>query len=165
MKLLLSVILIFALFFSGVEMISGAPAVEALLKTLPRFEGWKMESPFSMPEDEFVTVGADYSRGDRSFQFMVIAGPEAPSAGPLPEELEEDRTAGSTETAEAWFSFFSLGGFPAVKIEMKDESGATVWIDLESRGWLLLGGDGMKGDEIVKLLGKVNLKEFARLVR
>ena len=83
----------------------------------------------------------------------------------LPEELEEDRAAGMAETEEAVFSFLTLGGFPAVKVEMKDESGATIWVDLDGKGWLLLGGDGMTGAEIEKLLGKVNLKGFAGLVR
>jgi hypothetical protein len=96
---------------------------------------------------------------------MVISGPEAPSAGPLPEELEQDRAAGRAETEEAVFSFLTLGGFPAVKVELKDESGATIWVDLDGKGWLLLGGDGMTGAEIEKLLGKVNLKGFAGLVR
>jgi hypothetical protein len=72
--------LLFVLLFAG--RLCGAPTVERLTKALPRFEGWKMETPFSMPEDGFVTVGADYYQGDRFFQFMVIAGPEAPSAGP-----------------------------------------------------------------------------------
>ena len=155
--------LLFVLLFAG--RLCGAPTVERLTKALPRFEGWKMETPFSMPEDGFVTVGADYYQGDRFFQFMVISGPEAPSAGPLPEELEQDRAAGMAETEEAVFSFLTLGGFPAVKVEMKDESGATIWVDLDGKGWLLLGGDGMTGAEIEKLLGKVNLKGFAGLVR
>ena len=157
--------LFLALLFAGAGRLSGAPTVESLTKALPRFDGWKMETPFSMPEDGFVTVGADYYQGDRFFQFMVISGPEAPSAGPLPEELEEDRAAGMAETEEAVFSFLTLGGFPAVKVEMKDESGATIWVDLDGKGWLRLGGDGMTGAEIEKLLGKVNLKGFAGLVR
>ena len=155
--------LLFVLLFAG--RLCGAPTVERLTKALPRFEGWKMETPFAMPEDGFVTVGADYYQGDRFFQFMVISGPEAPSAGPLPEELEQDRAAGRAETEEAVFSFLTLGGFPAVKVELKDESGATIWVDLDGKGWLLLGGDGMTGAEIEKLLGKVNLKGFAGLVR
>lgn len=158
-------IFFFIFLLAGATKLSGAPTVEGFVKILPQFDGWKREAPFSMPEDGFVTVGADYTRGDKSFQFMVIAGPDAPAAGPLPEELEEDRAAGKAETEVAFFSFFTLDGFDAVRVELKDESGATVWIDLGGKGWLLLGGDGMTADEIVALLTRVNLKQFARMVQ
>ena len=46
---------------------------------------------------------------------------------------------------------------------MKDESGATVWVDLAGKGWLLLGGDGMSGDEILSLLRSLDLGAFARM--
>ncbi len=141
----------------------GAPDADALEKALPLFDGWKRETPFLQADEGFVTAGADYTRDDRSFQFMVITGPEAPAAGPLPEELEEEKVSGRAETDIAVFSFFTLEKFSAVKVEMKDESGATVWVDLAGKGWLLLGGDGMSGDEILSLLRGVDLRAFARM--
>ena len=143
--------------------ISGAPKADSLAAALPLFDGWKRETPFTQADEGFVTAGADYTKDDRSFQFMIIAGPEAPSAGPLPEELEEDRASGRAETDIAVFSFFTLEKFSAVKVEMKDESGATVWVDLAGRGWLLLGGDGMTATEILSLLQGVDLQAFSRM--
>ena len=154
---------IFILFLLWAGKLSGAPDADALEKALPLFDGWKKEFPFTQADEGFVTVGADYTKDDRSFQFMVITGPEAPSAGPLPEELEEDRASGRAESDIAVFSFFTLDNFPAVKVEMKDESGATVWVDLAGKGWLLLGGDGMSGDEILSLLRSLDLGAFASM--
>ena len=143
--------------------VSGAPEAKTLAASLPRFDGWKRETPFTQADEGFVTVGADYTKDDRSFQFMIIAGPEGTAAGPLPEELEEDRASGRAESDIAVFSFFTLEKFPAVKVEMKDESGATVWVDLAGKGWLLLGGDGMPATEILSLLQSVDLQAFARM--
>lgn len=149
----------------GAVRCESSPSIESLLKILPQFDGWKRDAPFSQEENGGVVAGAEYARDGLSLQFMIMAGPESSASGPIPEDLEEERSSGRAESDISVFTFLKVDGFDAVIVEMKDESGASVWVDLRGKGWIILGGDGEKPDALLGLLAGVQVRQFALQVQ